>query len=431
MTMSRKLPTAATKSKTIKHQKAVSFQRQQSESSVVNTMSNTIRDDNNHKNDSSNDNNDKRSSSNSTGSGDLHHGTSSSSLPAQAVVRGRQRSRIQPPSTLSPSHSSLLSADITSATTFQHKLQRSISVDDIAARNQQRRTRIENNLIKPIGDPIQRSSSEDGAGGRVGTGSLTATTALLQQLRASLDDVAATRIRRRASRDYLAKLGTGQILRSLSKDRGKEKDPSSSRQQRFSISDDSVDRRQQRWTGKKDLSKLRSPPRSRDGRGRTSATTSSATSLSTAESECDSLISVLRSYPLGERGGGERKKGQLDVMHRRRGSSLSRNAARVLGTLDDTSHSAKDTGESGGGGGGGGIDDDSKASMVYDIPFDPITGKCHHHSTVQMAVRDEDEKKLTNATSSGDDGRSIHTDAAVIFGWRIIRTTCPKCKYNY
>jgi len=88
--------------------------------------------------------------------------------------------------------------------------------------------------------------------------------------------------------------------------------------------------------------------------------------------------------------------------------------------------------------------DDSKASMVYDVPFDPITGQCNYHPTVCMAVKmtEEEEKEKDESTSEnrgvvvGHRGRvqqQSTTVAAtvVVGGWKIVRTRCPKCMYNY
>jgi len=81
--------------------------------------------------------------------------------------------------------------------------------------------------------------------------------------------------------------------------------------------------------------------------------------------------------------------------------------------------------------------------MVYDVPFDPITGQCHYHPSVCMAVKMTEEEEEDESTSDnngvvvGHRGRvqqqSKSTTAAtvVVAGWKIVRTTCPKCMYNY
>lgn len=54
--------------------------------------------------------------------------------------------------------------------------------------------------------------------------------------------------------------------------------------------------------------------------------------------------------------------------------------------------------------------DNFKANMVCDdVSFDLTTGRCHYHPTVCMAT----------------------SDITVVGGWRVVRTTCPKCIYNY
>jgi len=176
-------------------------------------------------------------------------------------------------------------------------------------------------------------------------------------------------------------------------------------------------------------------------------------SLSKSESsvvgeECNTSIlspipieSVMRSYhdpshhsppdKTNGRGEGKTRRGRsLGSRNRyynpRRSSSLSRNAVRALTTLSIPTLSPEkeqreqdlllqkqySSLES----------DDSKASMVYDVPFDPFTGNCNYHPGVCMAVR---------AKTDGEEGRVGVTGAAtVVGGWKIIRTKCPKCMYN-
>ena len=45
--------------------------------------------------------------------------------------------------------------------------------------------------------------------------------------------------------------------------------------------------------------------------------------------------------------------------------------------------------------------DDSKACMVYDIPFNPITRRCNYHRTVCMAVKNEEESEKGSGGQRG------------------------------
>lgn len=268
-----------------------------------------------------------------------------------------------------------------------------------------------NNSSRQRNSTFQRSSDDDGttSGSNAGIrlNSLLTTTALLQQLRTSLDDVVVV-TRRRG--------------RSMSKER----------------TNNDEDNDAARSKSKQDSLTSKSSPGIGLRRRATVGACSSTESLSAAEScsnsDCESLISVLRSYRGGETKGSdgfrERKKGRRksDVGvggaggsgHRRRGSSLSRIAARMLSTMDNNDGETN---------GSTMEEDDSKASMVYDIPFDPTTGKCHHHPTVQMAVREDSDEKTVKTKKGGDISSS--SDSTLVYGWKIVRTTCPKCKYNY
>ena len=46
--------------------------------------------------------------------------------------------------------------------------------------------------------------------------------------------------------------------------------------------------------------------------------------------------------------------------------------------------------------------------MVYDVPFDPLSGKCNYYPTVCMAVRinteEEEEKEKKDGNDNGGDG---------------------------
>ncbi len=379
-----------------------------------------------------------------------------------SAVRGRPRdSRSSFPSS---SHTIAATAASSSATAkLQQQYLRRASLNDsanitrrerrhIIHRSNSKSKDIIDNLTKQVkndcrsshGRSFARSSSEDGAAGTSGDGtrmsSLLTTKTLLQQLRTSLDTAAvARRGSNRSHKELLDhhKLGVSaatttetsapssqEKLRSFSEDCGSEEVTEKEKKKVADDNDAVVVARRERCKGTKDCI----PTRAAAGPRRKESACSSTESLSIADtsSDCESLISVLRSYQGGESkvggGGCERKKGRklLDVVgvvrhvHRRRGSSLSRNASRMLSTMDSPGKDNGDTST---------MDNDSKASMVYDIPFDPITGKCHHHSTVQMAVRD---------SGNGDASLvSTASDLAVVFGWRIVRTTCPKCKYNY
>eukprot|EP00581_Thalassiosira_minuscula_P008993 CAMPEP_0183706384 /NCGR_PEP_ID=MMETSP0737-20130205/3240_1 /TAXON_ID=385413 /ORGANISM="Thalassiosira miniscula, Strain CCMP1093" /LENGTH=971 /DNA_ID=CAMNT_0025933797 /DNA_START=496 /DNA_END=3411 /DNA_ORIENTATION=+ len=57
----------------------------------------------------------------------------------------------------------------------------------------------------------------------------------------------------------------------------------------------------------------------------------------------------------------------------------------------------------------------SDASLNTYLPFDPLTGRCKYHTEVCMAVKDE--------------GSSVN--ATIVGGWKIVRSTCPKCVYQY
>jgi hypothetical protein len=114
---------------------------------------------------------------------------------------------------------------------------------------------------------------------------------------------------------------------------------------------------------------------------------------------------------------------------RRRSSSLSRQAAHVLSTLDTTAsvddivdpsptpndndydgdhHHSKNNKNNESSSSSLSLnnnknhqlDIDSKASMVYAIPFDSLTGRCNYHPTVCMAVKEDVEKKNVGNTSS-------------------------------
>lgn len=120
------------------------------------------------------------------------------------------------------------------------------------------------------------------------------------------------------------------------------------------------------------------------------------------------------------------KKGKKKSLLRRssiRGSTLSGTAHQALSTLHpsgcsntNNSNSSDNTFPS-----SNMEAQDSKASMVYDVPFDPITGRCNYHPSVCMAVKDVDMA-----------GKSKKMDSSMIVGeWTILKNTCPKCLYNY
>jgi hypothetical protein len=407
----------------------------------------------------------------------------SSSSPS--VVRGRQRSRMQ-------SYSTIAAAPTSSATTQQQTVQqqqqqqrhnpRSTSVDNSARgqhsthRRSSSRKAIIDDLTEQVNNnsssrsrtascrSFRRSSSEDvvDSGDGIRMNSLFATKTLLQQLRTSLDDVVAARRGSGHRKENLAphKLGTSTCT-STPTPTGQRKIRSFSKNgdevvAEWLVADDNKDAivvDQQEQSRKKKIHSKSSPSHSSSATGgstpkseavgsRRRNTCTSTDSLSATEtgSDCESLISVLRSYRGGERKRSgsvcDRKMGRkLNAVggvvprhhaHRRRGSSLSRSAERMLSTMNSPGRdNVEDSGSNA-------MEDDSKANMVYDIPFDPITGKCHHHSTVQMAVRDDDDN-MKKGASNGDSISlaTTTTDSAVIFGWRIVRTICPKCKYNY
>ena len=57
---------------------------------------------------------------------------------------------------------------------------------------------------------------------------------------------------------------------------------------------------------------------------------------------------------------------------------------------------------------------------IMDVPFNPVTGSCHYHPNVCMAV------KTTNKSSSSNCEKNEH----VMKKWKVVRATCPKCLYN-
>jgi len=54
------------------------------------------------------------------------------------------------------------------------------------------------------------------------------------------------------------------------------------------------------------------------------------------------------------------------------------------------------------------------------VPFDPVTGCCHYHPHVCMAV-----KIKVNELEGGSGG------GGGACGWKVVRTQCPKCIYDY
>lgn len=69
--------------------------------------------------------------------------------------------------------------------------------------------------------------------------------------------------------------------------------------------------------------------------------------------------------------------------------SLSRNASRVLKTTS-TMDGSKDA---------------EPCIQLYEVPFNPTTGRCHYHPEISLAARDGGRKG----------------------GWRMVRDCCPKC----
>ena len=226
--------------------------------------------------------------------------------------------------------------------------------------------------------------------------------------------------------------------------------------------------------------------------GMGSSVTKSTASLSTDLSDCDSsILSVMRSFKNHTEGnssvtgtGNSVGNGKVDTTNsrgrnkrgnslsrrssnrRQRGSSLSRHAQVALNTLDATGASFDITNTTGSNANisnsnknnkpsGGSKEEttppttsttpgllpkevleaqDSKASMVYDVPFDPLTGRCNYHPSVCMAVKEDncnnnDQQQEGSRDNDGGGGTTDNIEG-LVFGWKIVRTTCPKCMYN-
>ena len=74
--------------------------------------------------------------------------------------------------------------------------------------------------------------------------------------------------------------------------------------------------------------------------------------------------------------------------------------------------------------------------MVYDLPFDPLSGMCIYHPMVCMDVtikndEEEEEEKEDDSDTGGDGGKKDGSGGLAVCKWKIVLTSCPKCTYNY